>query len=225
MKKPVSELSRRIGYTFRDPDLLEQAIRHRSAGNPHNERLEFLGDAVLGFVVAQRLYERLPDASEGYLTRLRASLVNGHRLANIARDLELGDFLSLGSGELKSGGASRSSILTGALEALIGGVFIDGGVEAAIDLVGRLYAAGFDELPGEDELKDPKTRLQEYLQGRNLALPVYTVEELHGEPHARTFTVRCEIGDLGQVVTAQGRSRQKAEQAAAAALLDELNVG
>ena len=188
-------------------------------GAKNNERLEFLGDSILNFVVAAEIYHLKPDYQEGQLTRLRANLVRGETLAEIARELDLGELLNLGSGELKSGGFKRASILADAVEAIIGAIYIDGGFEAAKTTVHHLYAGRFDNLPDSDPVKDSKTSLQEYLQGRGLGLPDYRLLETLGEAHARTFTVGCEIESLGINVTSQGSSRRKAEQAAAAEAL------
>ncbi len=222
--KDLESLQAKLGYRFGDPDLLDKALTHRSAGRYNYERLEFLGDAALGLVVAAELFERFPDYREGELSRLRASLVRKTTLAELARELELGEHVRLGSGELKSGGYRRDSILADVLEAILGAVYLDGGFEAARTLVLRLYAERFETLPTAAELKDPKTRLQEFLQARQLELPEYNVIAVHGEPHAQTFDVECHIPALGQRVRASGRSRRKAEQQAAAAMLARLEA-
>ena len=207
-------LYKRLAYEFSDPTLLNSALTHRSAGSENNERLEFLGDAVLGYVIADELYQRFPEADEGELSRRRASLVKGDTLADIARSLELGDYLHLGPGELKSGGFRRDSILADALEAIIGAICLDSDVGQARTVVGRLFGDHLVSLISKAPLKDPKTRLQEYLQARKLPLPDYQVLQAEGEQHAQTFTVSCEVGDT--VVQGVGASRRKAEQAAAA---------
>lgn len=204
-----------LPYRFDRPELLSEALTHRSAGRPNNERLEFLGDAVLNLLIAEALYHRVPDADEGALSRLRALLVRGETLAEIAGELNLGEALSLGSGELKSGGFRRRSILADALEAVIGAVYLDGGFKACRDLVGELFASRLASLPDTDSLKDPKTRLQEYLQARQFPLPVYRLVAEEGEPHRRRFRVACEIPGLDRPVEAGGRSRRAAEQEAA----------
>jgi ribonuclease-3 len=219
-----ADLCRSVGYRFHDEDLLAAALTHRSAGNRNNERLEFLGDAVLGFIVADELYRRYPEASEGELSRLRASLVKRETLGGFARALEIGRFLTLGAGELKSGGYRRESILADALEALFGAILLDGGFAACRDCVLRLYRSHFEEMPEAARLKDPKTRLQEYLQSRKLDLPSYAVTATEGKAHSQSFTVLCEVGSLSRTSTGAGRSRRKAEQAAAQAMLDELGV-
>ncbi len=224
MTESFTGLSRSVDYLFRDETLLAAALTHRSAGNRNNERLEFLGDAVLGFVVADELYQRYPDASEGELSRLRASLVKRETLAAIARTLDLGQYLTLGSGELKSGGYQRESILADAMEAVICAILLDGGLEACRVCVQRLYAPYFDDMPAAAQLKDSKTRLQEYLQARRLDLPAYAVTATEGKAHNQCFTVTCDVGALARTSTGEGRSRRKAEQAAAQAMLDALGV-
>lgn len=219
----ASRICARLGYEFADPGLLERALTHRSAGSANNERLEFLGDALLGFVIAEDLYRRRPDLAEGELSRLRANLVNRDSLAALAHGLEIGELLKLGPGEMKSGGHRRKSILADALEALIGAVFVDGGVDAGINFIRGLFRARLETLPPVEELKDPKTRLQEYLQGRGLALPEYAVVGVTGKAHDQRFEIRCEIDVLGVAVNAIGSSRRKAEQAAAKSVLELLD--
>jgi ribonuclease-3 len=214
--------SHELGYRFRDPEYLQRALTHRSAGGRHNERLEFLGDAVLGFVIAESLHRALPDADEGHLSRLRASLVKRETLAKLAQELELGRRLQLGAGELKSGGFRRASILADALEALLGAIYLDGDIAAAREVIGRLYAERLRDLPPPEALKDPKTRLQELVQGRGLPVPVYRVEGTHGADHRQSFDVACEIEALAQRTVGHGTSRRRAEQAAAERMLDAL---
>lgn len=201
---------------------LEQALTHRSAGGNHNERLEFLGDAVLGMVIADTLFERLPDAPEGDLTRLRAALVNRTSLAELARATGMEGALNLGQGERKSGGYRRESILADALEALIGAIYRDIGFEAARDFVLRLYAARLADLPSAESLKDPKTRLQELLQGRGRALPEYRVLGVSGPDHAREFTVEVWLPSEKWSQRGSGSSRRGAEQGAAEMALSRL---
>jgi ribonuclease III len=211
------DLATRLGYTFRQPELLAQALTHRSFGAPHNERLEFVGDAVLNCVVASDLFARFPDIDEGELSRMRASLVNRDMLADIARRLKLGDDVRLGEGEQRSGGAERPSILADALEALYGAVFLDGGFDAARLAIDRTFD---DVLRDADPAvlgKDPKTRLQEWLQARRLPVPDYTVVDVSGEAHAQVFTAQCDIPSLDVATRGSGASRRVAEQAAAAA--------
>ena len=219
---PGKQLHARLNYQFSDPELLRAALTHRSAGAHNNERLEFLGDSILNFVVASRIFHLRPDYHEGQLTRLRADLVRGETLAEIARDLDLGSLLKLGSGELKSGGFKRASILADALEAVIGAVYLDGGFSAAEITINHLYEDRFNNLPSSEPVKDSKTNLQELLQGRGLGLPEYHLLDSYGEAHAKTFVIGCEIAVLGLKVKAEGSSRRKAEQIAAASLLDQI---
>jgi ribonuclease-3 len=216
-------VARRLGHEFRDVALLRTALTHRSAAGPNNERLEFLGDAVLGMLMAEALYARDPRTPEGVLSRMRASLVNAKVLAEIGRELELGDALVLGAGELKSGGFRRDSILADTVEALVGAVFLDAGLDAARACVLRLYGGRLDALPAAEALKDPKTRLQELLQKRGLALPEYSLLESRGADHEQTFRVRCLVGALGISAEAEGRSRRAAEQGAAEATLESIH--
>ena len=211
-----------LGYSFKDENLLASALTHRSAGSRHNERLEFLGDALLNFVIARELYQRVPRADEGDLSRLRASLVKGHSLAELARSISLGDQLKLGSGELKSGGYRRESILADALEAMLGAILLDGGTRAASEAILVLFAERLDNLPKADQLKDPKTRLQEWLQARNIAFPTYEVDDVQGAAHNQRFSVCCRVDSLGQVTTGRGTSRRKAEQVCAEEMLEKL---
>lgn len=209
-----------LGYTFQRTDLLRLALTHRSLGNPNNERLEFLGDGVLNMVVAELLFRARPDVPEGDLSRLRARIVRERTLAEVARKLDLGDHVLLGPGELKSGGFLRDSILADALEAVIGAVFLDGGFDAARALVERLMSERIADLPDAEALKDPKTRLQELLQGRSLKLPEYEVVDERGADHDRAFTVICRVEMLDTPITATAASRRKAEQAAAKSALE-----
>ncbi|HWX79268.1 MAG TPA: ribonuclease III [Steroidobacteraceae bacterium] len=215
-------VERTFGYVFRTQGLCDAALTHRSAGAVHNERLEFLGDSILNCSVARMLFDAHPQADEGALSRLRAKLVSGEALAQIAGDLGLGEHLRLGAGELKSGGFRRGSILADALEALLGAIFLDSGFDAAAAAVERIMAPRMSELPGADALKDPKTRLQEVLQASGLALPVYTLTAVKGDPHAQSFTVNCEVPVLGTAAVGEGASRRRAEQLAAAKVLDLL---
>lgn len=212
-----------LDYHFTDKTLLRVALTHRSAGDSNNERLEFLGDALLGLIVAEELYSRFPQADEGQLTRLRASLVKGESLALIARRLRLGDCLELGEGERKSGGWQRDSILSNALEAVIGAMYLDAGLDVCRDRVIRLLSAMLATAVPETIEKDPKTELQEFLQARRLALPAYEVVSIDGEPHQQTFTVKCVSAGLDEPLTASGSSRRRAEQAAARRALDKLH--
>jgi ribonuclease-3 len=217
---PADWLQQRLGCRFADNGLLIRALTHRSVGSDNNERLEYLGDAVLSFVVADMLFEAHPEASEGELSRYRASLVSGDALGAVALELGLGELLNLGEGERKSGGKWRASILADALEALIGAVYLDQGLDAARAVAARLLQRRLEELPGACELKDAKTRLQEWLQGRGLGLPEYKVLEISGEPHEQLFRIRCDIGELAIAAEAQGSSRRRAEQEAASLVLE-----
>lgn len=224
MSEDDRRLQDRLGYAFEAPDLLDQALTHRSRGSRNNERLEFLGDAVLGFIVAELLYQAEPDAHEGRLTRLRAHLVRRETLAAIARDLSLGECLRLGAGELKSGGRRRDSILADAFEAVIGAVYLDAGLTPCRRILGGLYRDRLESAAREMGLKDAKTRLQESLQARGLALPRYTVVRLEGAPHDQQFTVECLVDGMPAPVTGKGASRRKAEQDAAGRALEALDA-
>ena len=219
---PGKQLHTKLNYQFNDSELLHAALTHRSAGAHNNERLEFLGDSILNFVVASAIFKLRPEYHEGQLTRLRANLVRGETLAEIARDLDLGSLLKLGSGELKSGGFKRASILADALEAVIGAVYLDGGFAAAEKTVNHLYADRFNNLPASEPDKDSKTLLQEFLQGRGHGLPEYELLDSYGEPHARTFVVGCAVDTLGLTIKAEGSSRRRAEQTAAAGILEQI---
>jgi len=209
----------RLGYVFQNPALLEQALRHRSSGSRHNERLEFLGDGLLNFVIADELYKRRPHANEGELSRFRASFVREATLVELAQVLQLGDFLTLGSGELKSGGFRRNSTLADAFEAVLGAVYLDSGFESARTLICSLFRDRLERMPAELGLKDPKTRLQEFLQSRQRKLPDYRVLDTIGQDHAQTFIVECRIEGLPTPTQGRGSSRRGAEQAAAEAAL------
>jgi len=219
---PLRWLSERLGYIPRDPGLFRAALTHRSAPGPNNERLEFLGDAVVNLLVARHLFEAFPAASEGDLSRLRACVVSAGPLAEVAGALRLGEALQLGSGELKTGGSRRQSILADAFEALCGALFLDAGLDAADAKITPLLAPRIATLPPPEALKDPKTRLQEYLQSRSFALPLYSVERIEGEPHAQTFEVACAVGALGLTARGRGSSRRRAEQEAAEHILASL---
>jgi ribonuclease-3 len=215
-------VERSFGHVFASPELLDAALTHRSAGADHNERLEFLGDSILNCSVARMLYDAHPQADEGALSRLRATLVSGESLAQIAGDLGVGEHLHLGAGELKSGGFRRASILADALEALLGAIFLDSGFDAADAAVAHIMTPRMSDLPGAEALKDPKTRLQEVLQASGLALPIYTLTAVTGDPHAQSFTVTCEVPVFGVAAVGEGASRRRAEQLAAAKVLDLL---
>lgn len=223
MSNGQDELVRQLGYTFRDAALLARALTHRSRSSRNYERLEFLGDSILSFVIADVLYDRFPQLSEGELTRLRATLVRRETLATLARELALGDYLDLGSGELKSGGFDRDSILADALEAVLGAVYKDGGIEAVREVVLRRFQSILDSIDPSSILKDPKTRLQEFLQRQSLATPTYNVLEVSGEPHQQRFVVECRVPGLTEAVRGEGSSRRHAEQAAAMSACERLH--
>ncbi len=195
--------------------MLEQALTHRSIGNNNNERLEYLGDAILGFVIADIIYQQFPTASEGELTRLRASLVKGEKLAEISREIQLSNQIKLGTGELKSGGWRRDSILANTLEALIGAVYLDSGIERCREFILNLYKTHLDNVNPADIKKDAKTQLQEYLQSRTQSVPEYKVISETGSSHEPEFTVSCKIDLFDEAVIATGKSKRKAEQAVA----------
>ena len=222
MKTSAEWLRDAFGHQIRDAQLLEAALTHRSAGGAHNERLEFLGDAILNCVVAMLVFREFAGADEGDLSRFRASLVSGDSLAVIAAELALGDRLHLGSGELKSGGFRRKSILADGLEAILGAIYLDGGFAAAQDAIERLFVPRLATLPSAMDLKDPKTRLQEALQARGLAIPTYIVESIAGKAHDQVFRVSCSAESLGLVASGEGASRRAAEQTAAKQLLEQI---
>lgn len=214
----------RLGYEPRDHALFVVALTHRSAEGPNNERLEFLGDSVLNLLLSDRLYREFPTASEGDLSRLRARLVSEEPLAEIAQSMQLGELLLLGSGELKTGGFRRQSILADAFEALCGALYLDGGPDAVRATIGPKFEARIAALPEPSTLKDPKTRLQEHLQANGRPLPVYTVKRTTGEPHAQIFLVGCSVAHASIETEGVGPSRRRAEQVAAQAALDALNL-
>lgn len=214
---------KRLGHRFDRPELLELALSHRSLGGEHNERLEFLGDAVLGMVIAEALYQTFGAADEGQLSRLRSKLVKRDTLAALARILELGSVLRMGPGELGSGGQERSSTLADTLEAIIGAIYLDAGFDTAKSFILNLYAEQLDQLdPGQAD-KDPKTRLQERMQAKNQDLPDYEVIEISGQQHNQRFVLSCRLPSSGQQTRGVGSSRRRAEQAAATAMLELLD--
>lgn len=217
-----SRLEQALAYRFARPELLRQALTHRSHSSPHNERLEFLGDSVLNCTVATLLFQQFPHLKEGELSRLRANLVRQEALAEIAADLRIGDALRLGEGELKSGGFRRPSILADALEAIFGAIYLDAGFDAAKTVIERLYRARIEAIDPRSSGKDAKTALQEWLQGRRLPLPHYELAETHGEAHAQEFVVHCSIPAIDLQATGRGGSRRAAEQAAAQAAMTRL---
>ncbi len=218
-------LAQQLGHAFGDIGLLQQALTHRSASASNNERLEFLGDAILGFRVAERLFQMHPDADEGSLSRMRAHLVKRDTLAKVGKELNLNQWVQLGPGELRTGGHSRGSTLADAVEAVIAAVYLDGGMGAAAGLVDRLLADRIAVASPERHGKDPKTRLQEWLQGRQYRLPEYDVLAVTGEAHKQHFRVACALPDLQLRSEGEGSSRRKAEQQAADAMLAQLGEG
>lgn len=215
-------LAKQLNYEFTNRSLVQEALTHRSVSAHNNERLEFLGDGALNFVIASEIYRLKPDYQEGQLSRLRANLVRGVTLAAIAREIGLGDYLKLGSGELKSGGFDRDSILADTLEALLGAVYLDGGFAQVSQVVCYLFKDRLQDLPADEPLKDPKTRLQEYLQARKLPIPEYVLIETSGEAHQREFVVSAKIEPLNIESKAHGSSRRRAEQAAATIALQQI---
>jgi ribonuclease-3 len=207
-------LSSSLGYQFVSERLLEQALTHRSHGSPNNERFEFLGDGVLNFVIAKALFDAFPKLQEGDLSRIRANLVNQTHLCELANEIDLGRYLRLGEGEMKSGGSSRPSILADALEAVFGAVFLDGGFDSAERVINKLFEKSLKEV-NSDSGKDPKTQLQEYLQARKMALPLYSIVQTSGEAHRQCFEVECHVPGLGIRTRGEGGSRRSAEQTAA----------
>ena len=218
MDKAERWLEKSLRYEFDDPGLLTRALTHRSARGRNNERLEYLGDAILDFVISEAVYRQRPEADEGDLSRLRSALVKDATLASIAADLGIGEHLILGSGERKTGGHRRRSILADALEALFGAVYLDAGFDVTKALIERIFAERLESLPDAAELRDPKTRLQEWLQARKLALPVYDVVEVTGQDHKQRFSVSCTVKELSQSTSGEASSRRDAEQQAARAM-------
>ncbi|MAZ77349.1 MAG: ribonuclease III [Legionellaceae bacterium] len=218
----LSTLTKKIGYQFVSEKYAVLALSHRSVGDHNNERLEFLGDALLNFVIAATLFEKFPEAREGRLSRLRATLVQRDALAKLSKKMMLGDFLILGAGEMKTGGSQRSSILADAFEALIGAIYLDGGMEACKERILFFYEDLLSELTLEANYKDPKTCLQEFLQSKKLALPTYELLGTSGEEHSQVFIVRCSCALSPDGKEGRGTSRRKAEQAAAKALLEAI---
>lgn len=221
--KNLKRLSRILGYEFANVELLKQALTHRSAANKHNERLEFLGDSILSIVISDALYHQFPKATEGDLSRMRATLVRGDTLAVIALEFKLGDYLNLGPGELKSGGHRRESILADAVEAIIGAVYLDSNIEICRALLLCWYEKRLANIQPGINQKDPKTLLQEYLQSFKKPLPDYKVVKIEGEAHDQLFTVECRIKGIDEAIIGVGSSRRKAEQLAASQVLELLN--
>jgi ribonuclease-3 len=222
MIKAPELLSKKLGLNFNQHEWFVLALTHRSMGAKNNERLEFLGDSILGFVIAEALFDKFPQAPEGVLSRLRASLVNQESLADLARKHKLGDYLILGSGELKSGGYRRASILSDAVEAIMGAIIKDQGIENCKVWILDLFSERLDALRLDNWQKDPKTRLQEYLQARQLDIPHYTLISQDGLPHEQTFKVECSISLFDKKLVGSGVSRKKAEQHAAELMLAQI---
>lgn len=212
---PTNALKKELGYTFKDARLLEQAVTHRSAAKEHYERLEFLGDSVLGMVISRELYDRFPEATEGELTRLRSQIVKGETLATLSKNLGLGEYIIFGPGEIKSGSHRRASILADILESIIGAIYIDADIQTVEAVILRLLAEPIAASNPQKIIKDPKTRLQEYLQSRGIDLPEYQVVETSGPAHKQFFKVRCQIDSLKIEAQGEGGSRKSAEQEAA----------
>jgi len=215
-------LYKRLGYTFANEANIVEALTHRSVSKQHNERLEFLGDAILGMVIAKVLYQRFPKQPEGKLTRMRSSLVKGDTLAEVAREFELGELLLLGPGELKSGGFRRDSILADAVEAIIGAIYLEAGMDKCEALILDWFASRLKALDPEAVSKDDKTRLQEYLQANKHPLPLYEVTEIKGKSHDQTFYVECNVAGIDKAVIGKGHSRRRAEQKAAKQAFEKL---
>lgn len=223
MNNIIQKLNQRLGYEFRDESLLYQALTHCSFGSSNNERLEYLGDSIVNFLVAEQLYRHFPNATEGQLTRLRAKLVRGKTLAQLAKSFELGEFLIMGAGELKSGGFKRDSILADAFEALVGALYLDAGMDVCRERLLVWYKGRIEALAPEDaNVKDAKTRLQEYMQANGLPLPVYEVVSIQGQTHEQLFRVSCKTRTPECEYRSEGSSRRMAEQLAAEQVL--LNI-
>ncbi len=221
MNKDLQSLCNKLGYQFKDTNYLKLALSHRSVGKNNNERLEFLGDSIIGYVMAHELYHRFIKDDEGNLSRYRSMLVKGKTLASIARQFEVGQYLNLGGGELKSGGFRRTSILADAMEAIIGAIALDSDIEQARNCVLSWYNDRLEHITDLD-LKDPKTRLQEYLQANKYELPHYEVIDVQGQEHAQTFHVKCIVKELNAAVSAIGSSRRAAEQKSAEMMLEQI---
>ncbi len=222
MKINLERLCGKLNYQFKEKAYLKQALTHCSVGSDNYERFEFLGDSILSFVIATELFHRFPLESEGQLSRLRSYLVRGEMLVELAKELDLGSFLFLGQGELKSGGFRRSSILSDAMEAIFAAVFFDGGIESAKKVILKLYHSRLESSNLNDCLKDPKTQLQEYLQAKKMALPEYTLIKVEGDEHHQLFDITCAIEGIKQKTFGQELNRRKAEQLAAKAMLELL---
>jgi len=219
VKTELEKLTQVLKYDFEDPSLLRLALSHRSINGPNNERLEFLGDSILNFIIAEALFEKYPHEKEGKLSRMRANLVNGEVLAELAEEFKLADYILLGLGELRSGGASRKSIRADAVEAIIGAIFLDSNFETTRERVRQWFSDRLASANSQTHLKDPKTRLQEHVQKQQCPVPTYRVRKVEGKDHAQTFVVDCTIEGMEVEAQGTGANRRKAEQAAAAAVL------
>lgn len=220
----IKKLQRFLGYNFTNTNLLKHALTHRSASTNHNERLEFLGDSILSFIIAKALFNYFPNINEGSMSRMRATLVRGNTLAEIACEFSLGAYLQLGQGEKKSGGFNRESILANTIEAIIASIFLDSNIDIVEKIVLKWYKNRFKKISPYDTQKDPKTKLQEYLQSKHLNLPIYNIERIFGEAHNQIFTILCNIPDLNKSFCGFGSSRRKAEQDAAKNALIQLKM-
>ncbi len=220
----LEKLCQKLGYHFQDKSLLEQALTHRSYNDKHNERLEFLGDALLNSVITKKLFKKYVHFSEGDLSRLRANLVNGEVLASLAKELGIAEYMRLGAGEIKSGGLQRNSILANAIEAIIGAIYLDGGTDVCRQCVNAWYSDSFILSHSRGLQKDPKTSLQEYLQSKKMTLPIYSVLSVQGHEHSQIFHVECRIPDLSQTAIGTGNNRKRAEQEAAKNILLMLGI-
>ncbi|WP_343188373.1 ribonuclease III [Buchnera aphidicola (Ceratoglyphina bambusae)] len=220
----IKKLQKTLGYMFNKIELLKQALTHRSASGKHNERLEFLGDSILSFIIANALYKYFPFVNEGDMSRMRATLVRGNTLAQIAHEFDLGEYLKLGQGELKSGGFRRESILANTVEALIGSIFLDSNINITEKLILKWYYTRLKNINPEETKKDPKTRLQEFLQSKHLPLPIYFIIQVYGEAHSQLFTIQCKIYGVKKHIVGIGASRRKAEQDAAKRALLKLGI-
>lgn len=224
MPNKIEHLQQSLAYQFSNPGLAQLALTHRSANAVHNERLEFLGDSLLGFIVAETLYTLNPQASEGELSRMRSALVNKHALATAARKLGIGEYLQLGTGEAKSGGRDRDSILADTIEALIAAIYLDGGIDACAEFVKKICESKLRIDAVATEQKDAKTRLQEFLQAQGKSLPKYEVVDISGAAHEQVFHVSCSLSSQGAEAKGSGSSKREAEQQAAMKLLDAIEA-
>ncbi|MGP1931205.1 MAG: ribonuclease III [Arsenophonus sp. ET-YP4-MAG3] len=223
-RQEIKQLQYKLGYTFKQIEFLKQALTHRSASSNHNERLEFLGDSILSFVIANDLYHRFPKVNEGDMSRMRATLVRGNTLAELAQEFDLGECLYLGPGELKNGGFFRESILADTIEALISSIFLDSNIQTTEKIILAWYSSRLIEINPGYKQKDPKTRLQEYLQGSYLPLPNYLIVQVRGEAHDQEFIIHCKVSGIKKPVEGIGSNRRKAEQAAAKQILKILEL-